>query len=128
MQSASVTVAGTGAEAAASVMIDVRFRVGEHALGPRTFQVPRADVRVGETAAATVNLDRPIGFGGTLSPGESQNVLLTGTTTNPDVDATLCGAGTATVLIRWEHRDAMDPSTLPEIDVAQIDTTDISCM
>jgi hypothetical protein len=32
------------------------------------------------------------------------------------------------VLIRWEHRDAMDPSTLPEIDVAQIDTTDISCM
>ncbi len=128
LQSATVTVAGTGADAAASVMLDVRFRVGEHALGPRTFVVPRADVRVGETPAATVNLDRPPGFDGTLSPGESQEVTLVGTTTNPDADGVICGAPSATVVIQWEHRDAMDPSSMGEFDVAEMDTSDITCL
>jgi hypothetical protein len=128
IRNASVTVAGTGADAAASVMLDVQFRVGAHALGPRTFVVPRADIRVGETPAATVNLDIPAGFDGTLSPGETQDVTLVGTTTNPDADAALCSASSATVVIQWEHRDAMDPSTMGEIDVAEIETTNITCM
>jgi hypothetical protein len=128
LRSATVTVAGTGADAAASVMLDVQFRVGAHALGPRTFVVPRADIRVGDSPAATVNLDRPAGFDGTLSPGETQDVTLVGTTTSPDADAALCGASSATVVVQWEHRDAMDPSSMGEFDVAEIATTDITCM
>jgi len=128
IRTASVTVAGTGPDAAASVIMDVTFRVGAHALGPRSFAVPTADLRAGDAPAATINLDRPTGFDGTLSPGESQDVVLMGTTTNPNADAALCGAASATVLIRWEHRDAMDPSSLPEIDVAELVTSDITCM
>ncbi len=128
IQSASVMVTGTGADAVASVMMDVSFRVGAHALGPRTFIVPRADIRVADAPAASVNLDRPAGFDGTLSPGESQDVVLVGTTANPDADATLCSAASATVVVQWEHRDASMPSSMGEFDVAMIDTTDITCM
>jgi hypothetical protein len=128
IESATVTVTGTGADAEVSVSMDVTFRVGEHAQGARTFQVPRADVYVTDMIPATVNLDRPATFDGTLAPGEMETVTLTGATPNPDADATLCGAAAVSVRIYWEHRPAAGGTALPEMDTAEIAEAGVTCL
>ncbi|MCS6798069.1 MAG: hypothetical protein NZ898_06020 [Myxococcota bacterium] len=105
---AAVTVWGGGEATVVAVRIDAAFRVGEHARGTRSFRAPRADVLVDERVVATVNLDRPVGFDPMLSPGERDEVTLTGASVAgafPAAHDALCATGgdaRAAVLLHWE--------------------------
>jgi len=112
--SATVSATGSGATAVITVDVGADVRVGAHAQGSRMFIVPRADVLVGDTVVATVNLDRPAGFDGTLAPGESRSLVLHGATFAGSFDpAALCvtPAPAPTVLLHWEDRTAMEVGT-----------------
>jgi len=126
ISSATVTIAGTGADAAASVMVDVVFRVGDHAQGARTFVATRVEILPADRGHP-VNLDRPPAFDGTLSPGESESVTYMGTSPAANIDADVCGLSVVTVRLPYAHRDAADPSGFPEMDAAEFETSDINC-
>lgn len=111
---ANVQAAGSGATAVISVDITAEIRVGAHAQGSRMFIVARADVLVGDTVVATVNLDRPAGFDGTLAPGVSRTLSLHGVTLPGAFDpAPLCTspAPAVRVVLHWEDRTAMEMGT-----------------
>lgn len=83
----------------ASVRADVTFELGSHSPGDKTVVVPKADLLVGDRVGATVNMDRPTTFDGTLSPGEDATVTVRGEVTGTlvDVDA-LCAPEATTVI------------------------------
>lgn len=112
--SANVSAAGSGAMAVITVDLNATVRVGEHAQGTRMFVVPRVDLLVGDAIVATINLDRPVGFDGSLDPGVSRMLTLHGATLAGAFDpAPLCATPTPTVrvLLHWEDRTAMEMGT-----------------
>ena len=122
--SADIHANGSGASAVITVDVTTDVRVGEHAQGMRTFIVPRLDLLVGDTLVATVNLDRPVGFDGTLAPGESQTIRLHGATFAGSFDpAAICVSPTPTVriVLHWNDMTAMEMGT------AEGTTTRVTC-
>jgi len=121
---AEVHAAGSGASAVVSVDLTADVRVGEHAQGTRMFIVPRADLLVGDAIVATVNLDRPAGFDGSLDPGVSRTLVLHGATLAGAFDpAPLCAspAPAVRVVLHWEDRTAMEMGT------AETSTMRVTC-
>lgn len=123
LQGSSVAVSADpgGAGDVIAVDVRVRFRVGEHAEGDRTFVADRVELFVGETPVAVVN----VGFSETLSPGDDVTATISGETTAgawPDARGLLCsGAPEVTVLVRWDDR------TAGELGLDQTTTTDVTC-
>lgn len=107
-----------------------RFRVGEHAEGPRQFVLQRMEVFVEDTPAVQVNPDYPPGFDGELAPGEEQTITLTGATAPgafPSARDVLCGASTARILVRWQDVTPGDAPVDSEFGIAEGTTEDITC-
>lgn len=130
VQSAAITVTGTGADDVVGVSIPTRFRVGEHAEGRKMFVIQRAELMVGETPVAQVGIDYPDGFTGQLDPGSDQTVTLTGATPPgafPDARGHLCGAASVRVLVRWQD---VTPGAMPlpgDYGVAEGETSEVTC-
>lgn len=130
IQSAAITVTGTGEATVVAVSIPTRFRVGEHAEGTRMFIIQRAELMVGETPVAQIGLDYPPGFTGQLAPGDDQTITLTGETSPglfPEASGHLCGGAMVRVLVRWQDvTPGMSP--LPgDFGVTEALTTDVTC-
>ena len=129
IQSAAVTVTGTGDATVVAVSIPTRFRVGEHAEATRMFIIQRAELMVGETPVAQMGIDYPPGFTGQLAPGDDQTITLTGETPAgafPEAPGQLCGA-TVRVLVRWQD---VTPGASPlpgDFGVTEASTTDVTC-
>ncbi len=118
------------ADDAVQVEARVRFRVGEHAEGPRQFILQRLELFVGDTPAARVNADYPPGFDGTLAPGEDETVTLTGTSSAgafPAARDLLCGAGSVRLLVRWQDVTPGDSPVDTEYGLAEGSTGDVTC-
>ena len=98
LQDAAVAIRDEGEGDVVRTDLTLFVRVGTYALSGDTFALPRAQVFVGDTLAAQINLDRPADFRGTLAPGESTTVAITGSVPVaawPDARAVLCGAESA---------------------------------
>ncbi len=66
----------------------------------------------------------------TLAPGDETDVVLTGSTRAgefTDGIPTVCAGNPVGVILRWQHRDAMDSTMLPDFDLAESTTTDVTC-
>lgn len=130
IQSAAVSVSGTGDTSVVSASVPTRFRVGEHAEGRRMFVLQRAELTVGGTPAAQMGIDYPAGFTGQLDPGDDQTVTLTGSTMPgafPDAPGLLCGASPVHVIVRWQD---VTPGMMPllgDYGLAEVETTDVTC-
>lgn len=131
IQAVTVTVTGSADTTVVAMALDVEFRVGEHAQGAREFVVPRAEIFVADMPVAVVNLGRPTGFDGTLSPGERQVVHITGSTLAgafPGARDALClGSPSAVALISWSHHAVGEPATMADIDTASAPVSSITC-
>jgi len=124
VEEASVSASGSGDMVSIGVEMRVRFRVGEHAQGERTFIVPKTDLFVDGRIITTINLDRPIGFDGRLAPGESETVTISGQIVGPlgaEKDAVCAAASGVQLLVRWEDTTAM------QIDQVDFLTTSVVC-
>ena len=133
LEDATVHVRDEGAGEVLRTDLTVFVRVGKYALGGDDFILPEAQLFVGEVPVAEINLDRPEGFDGTLEPGESTTVQITGsvsTAAYPEARSQLCGASSVTVLVLWtadqQPDDPLDPPTR-QMGTATLDTTDIQC-
>lgn len=119
--SVSVTSDAAGGGDVVGAEVRVRFRVGEHADGARTFVANRLELFVGETPVAQIN----VGFSETLSPGEDLTTTVSGESPPgawPGARDVLCsGAPEVTILIRW------DDTTAGELGLDDATTTDVSC-
>lgn len=133
LEDASVFVRDEGAGEVIRTDLSVFVRVGKYALGGDDFILPEAQVFVGEVPVAQVTLERPEGFDGTLEPGESTTVQITGsvsTAAYPEARSQLCGAASATVLVLWtadqQPDDPLDPPNR-QMGTATVDTSAIAC-
>ena len=133
LEDATVYVRDEGAGEVLRTELTVFVRVGKHALGGDDFILPEAQLFVGEVPVGEINLDRPEGFDGTLDPGESTTVQITGsvsTAAYPEARSQLCGASEVTVLVLWtadtQPDDPLDPPNR-QMGTATLDTTDIQC-
>ena len=133
LEDATVYLRDEGAGEVLRTDLTVFVRVGEHALGGDDFILPEAQLFVGEVPVAAINLDRPEGFDGTLAPGDSTTVRLTGSVAAaayPEARSQLCGARSVSVLVLWtadqQPDDPLDPPTR-QMGTASLDITDIQC-
>jgi hypothetical protein len=131
--STSVVVTGADATAVVAVTAEARFRAGTHAEGPRVF-IPQAVELVDSTMAPLVqvaSLSSPGGPADTmLEPGEERAVTLMGMTTPgtfTDGIPSVCAGAPVGVILRWQHRDPTMPMMLPEFDLAESTTSDVTC-
>ncbi|MAQ14816.1 MAG: hypothetical protein CMN30_08470 [Sandaracinus sp.] len=133
LEDAAVAIRDEGAGEVVRTDLSLFVRVGKYALAGDTFMLPRAQVFVGEELAAQVNLERPADFTGTLEPGESTTVAVTGTVSTeawPGARAAICGAGSVEVLAVWTAESRPDdPTDAPIMQTgnAVVDTSAIAC-
>lgn len=116
IQRTAVTVTGD----MVSVSMDMTYRVGEHADGPRRMQPQAIELYVDGDQVGAVTPDAPAGFVATLEPGQSESTTLEGTEAPVAGADRLCGA-TVTVLFRW-----LDATSL-EIGMTDAATMDVTC-
>lgn len=133
LEDATVHVRDEGEGEVLRTDLRVFVRVGKHALGGDDFILPEAQLFVGEVPVAEINLDRPEGFDGTLDPGESTTVQITGSVSAaafPEARSQLCGAASVTALVLWtaepQPEDPLDPPSR-QMGTATVDTSDIRC-
>lgn len=133
LEDATVYVRDEGAGEVLRTDLTVFVRVGKYALAGDDFILPEAQLFVGEVPVAEINLDRPEGFDGTLEPGESTTVQITGsvsTAAYPEARSQLCGADTVTALVLYtadqQPDDPLDPPNR-QMGTATLDTSDIRC-
>lgn len=126
IQSASITVTGTGDANVVAVSLETRFRVGEHAMGERQFVVQRAELFIDDTPAALVNLS----YSNTLAPGDDETVTLMGSTSAgafPNAPMLLCDASDVEVVVRWQDIAPGETPTETDFQLAQLTTTNVRC-
>ncbi len=125
VQDASVSVTGSDTATVVAVDMTMDVRLGTHAMGSRDFIVPKVDLLVGGNVVATVNLDRPAGFNGTLAPGDHETLMLHGATVPgafPMAHDPLCASGaSAEVLVHFEDTTQMTAGQ------ASFSTASITC-
>ncbi len=133
LEEATVYVRDEGAGEVIRTDLTVFVRVGKHALAGDDFILPEAQLFVGEVPVAQISLERPEGFDGTLEPGESTTVQITGsvsTAAYPEARSQLCGADVATALVLWtadqQPDDPLDPPNR-QMGTATLDTSAIVC-
>jgi len=133
LEGATVHVRDEGAGEVLRTDLTVFVRVGKRALAGDDFILPEAQLFVGETPVAEINLERPEGFDGTLEPGDSTTVQITGsvsTAAYPEARSQLCGADAVTALVLWtaepQPDDPLDPPNR-QMGTATVDTSDIRC-
>jgi hypothetical protein len=102
--------------------VTVAFRVGENAQGVREFVPLRVDAEAGATVATASSFDRPVGFSGVLSPGDSRTVTFVGECLGGCNAAALCGAGGSVPIdFFWEDRGVSPPKLGQTSGTATID-------
>ena len=91
--------------------VTVAFRVGENAQGVREFVPLRVDAEAGGAVATASSFERPAGFSGVLSPGDSRSVTFVAECLGGCNAAALCGAGgTVPIDFFWEDRGVSPPA------------------
>ena len=102
IDSAALRSSLSGAEAELTMSVMVTFRVGEHAEGARDFYPNSIEAFVGDQRIGEIVPDAPPGFDPHIEPGQERQTTLSGTTTIPmGTHATLCGASSVTLLLRF---------------------------
>ena len=102
--------------------VTVAFRVGENAQGVREFVPLRVDAEAGGAVATASSFDRPAGFSGVLSPGDSRSVTFVAECLGGCNAAALCSAGGAVPIdFFWEDRGVSPPALDQTSGTATVD-------
>jgi hypothetical protein len=134
IQSVALTVRGVAPDTEIDLEMPVVFRVGEHATGPRQFQINGIDVRVGDgDSVAFLAPAIPATFSGRLAPAEEQTLVLGADPEGSNVtdrarDVLCAGGAMATAVLVYRHRDAETGGELDwQPDMTSAGTSNILC-
>ena len=121
IQSASLTVTGAAVEAS----LDVHYRVGPHAQEAHAFQPQAIELFVGDTQVAQLSPQTSSGSAGSLDPGQSADITLSGQKDGVTEASRLCGADVR-VLLRWLDSSPGSPGA-PTVGMTDATTMDVTC-